>query len=546
MISKCISRNSILHTTNYIYDNDNRPTAIQYGADARKVEYTYDELGRIDAKTTRNGTLTRGTSYHITSETREGVTTTYSYDGLGQLTRVNDPHDTASGNTGTTWVYNYDRGGNITSKVRYAYTTGTLGTALETIPYSYTDSNWKDKLTAYNGQAITYDAIGNLLSDGTWTYSWQAGRQLAQMSKSGTTVQCQYDANGLRVGKTVNGTETTYTLHGKLLTHLKQGANEMHFYYDAQSRPAMVNFNGAYYMYLHNLQGDVVGLVDSSNNLVVEYKYDAWGRPTLKRTLTTAYDTLATLNPFRYRGYVYDEETGLYYVSSRYYDPEIGRWINADNTEMIDGGNDHLLENNLFAYCFNNLINMTDDTGCWPEWATNLIKVGIGALAIGVGVVATAVTGGAAAPVLVASVKIALTSAAVGAVVGAGTGAVSHRISTGSWSGAEKAALNGAVDGAANGFMLGGISAGVTFTTVAVKGVQIQQIGRLKPSNKSGEGYQGVQYKNQRGSLRSFELHSPHKGGPHQQWHWQRNTWNPKTGKITGRSIHWTLFGRRF
>ena len=183
-----------------------------------------------------------------------------------------------------------------------------------------------------------------------------------------------------------------------------------------------------------------MGLVDSSNNHVVEYKYDAWGKPTLKRTLTTAYDTLATLNPFRYRGYVYDEETGLYYVSSRYYDPEIGRWINADNTEMIDGGNDHLLENNLFAYCFNNLINMTDDTGCWPEWATNLIKVGIGALAIGVGVVATAVTGGAAAPVLVASVKIALTSAAVGAVVGAGTGAVSHRISTGSWSGAEKAA----------------------------------------------------------------------------------------------------------
>ena len=108
--------------------------------------YTYDNVG------------------NITSETREGVTTTYSYDSLGQLTRVNDPHDTTSGNTGTTWVYNYDLGGNITSKVRYAYTTGTLRTALETIPYSYTDSNWKDKLTAYNGQAITYDAIGNPLN----------------------------------------------------------------------------------------------------------------------------------------------------------------------------------------------------------------------------------------------------------------------------------------------------------------------------------------------------------------------------------------------
>ena len=391
----------------------------QYGMD---FSYTYDNVG------------------NILSETREGVTTTYSYDSLGQLTRVNDPHDTTSGSTGTTWVYNYDLGGNITSKVRYAYTTGTLGTALETIPYSYTDSNWKDKLTAYNGQSIEYDEIGNVVSGiRDMLFVWGAGRKLLVTMADGL-VMFEYNADGERVQKANKGVTTEYTLHGKLITHLKQGTNEMHFYYDAQSRPAMVNFNGTYYMYLHNQQGDIVGLVDSSNNIVVEYKYDAWGKPTLKRTLTTAYDTLATLNPFRYRGYVYDEETGLYYVSSRYYDPEIGRWINADNTEMIDGGNDHLLENNLFAYCFNNLINMTDDTGCWPEWATNLIKVGIGALAIGVGVVATAVTGGAAAPVLVASVKIALTSAAVGAVVGAGTGAVSHRISTGSWSGAEKAA----------------------------------------------------------------------------------------------------------
>lgn len=76
--------------------------------------------------------------------------------------------------------------------------------------------------------------------------------------------------------------------------------------------------------------------------------------------------------------------------------------------------------------------------------------------------------------------------------------------------------------------------------------VEIQQIGKLKPHNKPGKGYQGVQYKNKRESLKSFELHFPHKGGPYQQWYWQRNTWNPRTGGITGRSIHWTLFGRRF
>ena len=89
----------------------------------------------------------------------------------------------------------------------------------------------------------------------------------------------------------------------------------MHFFYEAQSRPAMVDFNGALYSYVHNLQGDIVGILDSAGSLVVEYKYDAWGKPTLVRTLTTAYEALAELNPFRYRGYVFDEETGLYYPS---------------------------------------------------------------------------------------------------------------------------------------------------------------------------------------------------------------------------------------
>ena len=104
----------------------------------------------------------------------------------------------------------YDRGGNILSKVKYAYTTGTLGTAQQTIPYVYGDSNWKDKLTAYNGKTITYDAIGNPTNDGTWTYAWQAGRQLKQMTKSGTTIQYEYDHDGLRTQKivTANGTTT--------------------------------------------------------------------------------------------------------------------------------------------------------------------------------------------------------------------------------------------------------------------------------------------------------------------------------------------------
>ena len=152
------------HRTSYTYDKDDRTTAIQYDDANHKVEYTYDALNRITARKVTNGTnayetkygyvagnttkygagattplistITQGTGDNamnfaytydsrgnITSETRNGKKTTYSYDALGQLIRVNDPHENA------TWVYNYDRGGNITSKVKYAYTTGTLGTA---------------------------------------------------------------------------------------------------------------------------------------------------------------------------------------------------------------------------------------------------------------------------------------------------------------------------------------------------------------------------------------------------------------------------------
>ena len=300
---------------------------------------------------------------NIVSETRDGLTTTYKYDKLGQLTRVNDPHENA------TWLYNYDRGGNILSKVKHAFTTNAdPGTALDTIPYGYGDTNWKDKLTAYNGQTITYDAIGNPINDGTWTYTWGAGRQLRQlrqMSKSGMIVQFKYNHDGLRTQKTVteNGGTTTvdYTLHGKLVTHLTCGSDSLHFFYDAQCRPVKVQYNGMMYTYLHNLQGDIVGIVDNASSLVVEYKYDAWGKPIATTGSLAA--TLGNRNPFRYRGYVYDEETELYYLRSRYYNPLVGRFVNADS---IIGEFAGLKTHNLYRYCLSDPICRSDASGNTP------------------------------------------------------------------------------------------------------------------------------------------------------------------------------------
>ena len=170
---------------------------------------------------------------------------------------------------------------------------------------------------------------------------------------------------------------------GQNIVHMVQGGNSLHFWYDAQSRPAIVDFNGTKYAYILNLQGDVVGLKNSAGTEVVRYTYDAWGK--ILATTGTLAATLGYLNPFRYRGYVYDEETGLYYVSSRYYDPEACRFINADDTDVLAVEQVSLLQYNLFVYCLNNPVNRTDDSGYLsiPNW----LKVTIGVAAIAVGVI---------------------------------------------------------------------------------------------------------------------------------------------------------------
>ena len=363
------------YQTDFTYDTENKPTLMTFGDTSNKVAYAYDAIGRMSGRTVTVGGTAYATAYgylagcngsgsttpliasmsqnsetcaytyddvgNILTATRNGVTASYVYDNLGQLIRVNDPDDTTSGSAGTTWFYDYDRGGNILMKKRYAYATGGVGDVLQTISYTYGDSNWKDKLTAYDGTAITYDAIGNPLSDGTWTYTWEKGRQLKQMTNGTTTAAFAYNANGLRVRKTVNGVVTNYTLHGKNIVHMTHGSNDLHFFYDAQNRPAIVAYNGTKYAYIYNLQGDVLGLIDSNGTEVVKYTYDAWGK-VLSTTGSLA-PTLGIVQPFRYRGYVYDVETGLYYLRSRYYNPGWQRFVNAD---IVYHGN-------IYAYCGN-------------------------------------------------------------------------------------------------------------------------------------------------------------------------------------------------
>ena len=172
------------------------------------------------------------------------------------------------------------------------------------------------------------------------------------MQKSGVTAEFVYNADGLRVQKTVNGVATKYTLHGKNIVHMTSGTDELHFFYDAQNRPAVVVYNGTAYAYVKSLQGDIVAILDENGNTVVSYGYDAWGAP-LWCTGELA-ETLGKVQPFRYRGYVFDEETGLYYLRSRYYNAERCRFVNAD---------DCFSEKNLYCYCINAPVERCDPSG---------------------------------------------------------------------------------------------------------------------------------------------------------------------------------------
>ena len=372
--------------TKFGYDDENRPTSLTYSIGATTIGQsttTIDKLNRTTFSAVKLGSKTFTSEYHfaaggygtgsvtnlvssitqpgcncgygyddngnIASATLNGKWTGYTYDALGQLIQVNDRSDTRSGENGTTWKYTYDLGGNILKKERFAYADTT--SPLETVTYTYGDANWRDKLTAVNGNAIRYDAIGNPLSDGTWTYTWQNGRQLQKMQKSGVTAEFVYNADGLRVQKTVNGVATKYTLHGKNIVHMTSGTDELHFFYDAQNRPAVVVYNGVPYAYVKSLQGDIVAILDENGNMVVSYGYDAWGAP-LWCTGELA-ETLGKVQPFRYRGYVFDEETGLYYLRSRYYNSELGRFLNADTIYYC----------NLFCYCKNSPTRRFDANG---------------------------------------------------------------------------------------------------------------------------------------------------------------------------------------
>ena len=316
--------------------------------------YTYDANGNITKITRRDKTVANST-YEPQQQ--------FAYDELNQLIRADDLAKNR------TEVYTYDNGGNILSTTVYPLTWGSLSgvTATDTTTYTYGDSNWKDKLTAYGDTPITYDAIGNPLTYRGYTLTWQNGRQLASMKYGAINIGFTYDVDGLRTSKTIPnvGLEHKYYYVGNRLQYeTLGGSSALWYFYDADGNPSGIRYkdnSGTVndYYFVCNWRGDVIQIYNASGTLVGSYTYDAWGRVTENATSADT-ENITETNPIRYRGYYYDTETRLYYLKSRYYDPAVKRFLNVDglvSTSIEDAAK------NMFAYCTNNPVFYADSEG---------------------------------------------------------------------------------------------------------------------------------------------------------------------------------------
>ena len=365
---------------NYTYDSSLRLSqkTLSVGSCLNTVGFTYaDRSGgllssQIVTYSSRMGSSTP-TTYTFTYDQKGNITqiidssagtVRYTYDGLNQLIREDNPY------TGKSYVYTYDNSGNRTSKKTYAYTIGTLGTVQSTETYTYGDSTWGDRLTAYNGTSVTYDAIGNPESYYNGFYfTWADGRRLAFASVGMDSYSFTYNDEGIRTSKTYNGYIThKYTLDGSRIVSEEWDNHFILYLYDESGAPIGMQYRTSNYAenvfdtfyFEKNLQGDIVSVYNENGVKLISYSYDAWGNHTATYS-NGGGSTGAQYNPFRYRGYYYDIELGLYYLNSRYYDSNIGRFINADGQL-----NNNILGYNQYAYCENNPVMYVDHTGKFP------------------------------------------------------------------------------------------------------------------------------------------------------------------------------------
>ena len=416
------------------------------------LKYSYDEKDNI-TEVFENGELVQS----------------FEYDSISRLLRENNKK------LNKTTTYEYGGGGNIVRKVEYSYTTTQTENLTNgiVVPYAYPVTGWRDQLVSYNNQNIVYDLMGNPTTYLGKTLQWSHGRQLDKIDN----VEYKYNAYGIRISKTVNGVTTHFYLDGTKLLGQDNG-NLLVFNYGNEGVIGFTYQGVGTYYYKKNIFGDVLSIINSSGQEIVKYVYDAWGKHKtfvldngnfVDIETQTSYTqsgsnnkVIAELNPFRYRSYYYDTETGLYYLNSRYYDPSTCKFINADDVSILFEGKDIINGLNLYIYCGNNPITNTDDSGqAWWDWLWKIAVAVVVVVALGV---AAAFTGGTAGVILGSAFYGAITGGLSSAVIGGVVGGI-----TNGWNGF----LNGFANGLLSGVIVGGataaLTAGINIATGAVK-----------------------------------------------------------------------------
>ncbi|MBC2254423.1 RHS repeat-associated core domain-containing protein [Listeria ivanovii] len=416
-----ISHGSYTAKTSYTYNDLDQNTRVNDGS--KNAYFEFDEFGNVNVYTAGNGSAANYTydstqkvtnvaigsangtpildesytydaaSNRTSIDNKQDGKTTYEYDAVNQLTKETLPN-------GTVKSYTYDGFGNRTQ-------VAISGNETKTIAASYNDGN---QLVSWNGQALTYDTNGNRTSDGKFTYTWDTGDRLINITKKDESkpfTTYTYDDDNRRLSKTIDGVTTNYHYDGDSIDVLYETdgdgkAIRQYVYSDDNVRLAM-KMNGKTLYYHYNAHGDVVALTDEAGKVVAEYGYDAWGN-VLKSEATTEE---AKANPYGYAGYTYDKEIEQYYLMARYYEPEQGVFTTVDPDP---GDEDDPQTMNGYNYVGNNPVNKIDPDGEFWQYVT---------------------------------------AAGVGAVVGAGRYYIGNKLrgKKSTWKGAGKAALKGAGKG---------------------------------------------------------------------------------------------------
>ena len=351
---------NMCHEYSYLQQDNNSLDLI--GEDVLKIEiYGQNKTAYLS----ETHTYEYDVNGNITSISDDETINRYEYDELNRLIREDNRL------LNKTIIYKYDRAGNILLKKNYSYNLNNIlpSTRPRIINEYIYDCDNRDRLISYDGKLIHYDKMGRPRVYKNNKLQWNnKGQLLLYENENLDKFEYKYDSNGIRYKKIINGKETNYITNGTQILQMKNDNGKFIFHYILNKLVGFeyTNTSGTKeYIYIRNIQGDITSIIDTEGNIICTYAYDGYGNHIVldeNGKEDTSLTSIGHLNPFRYRGYYFDEESGLYYLNSRYYDPETGRFISPDILTILDETKGQINGLNLYMYCYDNPIMYTDDS----------------------------------------------------------------------------------------------------------------------------------------------------------------------------------------